>query len=250
MEFNVHRYIRNELVKRGVPKDQIVLFNQVKTTVAKQKVFNDTNAGKVRILIGSVDKMGTGVNAQRRLYANHNLDPEWLPSSDEQRNGRIIRQGNTNREIRVFDYATKGTYDEQMWGIMARKARFIEGFFRGDPTLRTIEDLGEASTYEQAKALVAKDPRILELAEAQLELEKEIRRRNAHDQEQATAKRKAVYLKSEAEAERARLALEEADAAKVESIKGDAFKAVLNGKTFDDRQEFQAALDEARSRTR
>jgi N12 class adenine-specific DNA methylase len=246
MEFNVHRYIRDQLVKRGVPKDQIVLFNQIKTTVAKQKVFNDMNAGKVSFLIGSVDKMGTGVNAQKRLYANHNLDPEWLPSSDEQRNGRIIRQGNTNREIRIFDYATKGTYDEQMWGIMARKARFIEGFFRGDPTLRTIEDLGEASTYEQAKALVAKDPRILELAQAKLELEKEIRRRNAHDQEQATAKRKAVHLKSEADAERSRLELEEKDAAKVESIKGDDFKAVLNGKSFDDRGEFQEALDEAR----
>jgi N12 class adenine-specific DNA methylase len=246
MDFNVHRYIRDSLVKRGVPKSEIVLFNQIKTTVAKQKVFNDTNAGKVRILIGSVDKMGTGVNAQRRLSAINNLDPEWLPSSDEQRNGRGIRQGNTNREIKIRDYATKGTYDEQMWGIMARKARFIEGFFRGDPTLRTIEDLGEASTYEQAKALVAKDPRILELAQAKLELEKEIRRRNAHDQEQATAKRKAIHLKSEASAERERLTLEEKDAAKVESIKGDAFKAVLNGKSFDDRGEFQDALDEAR----
>jgi hypothetical protein len=213
-----------------VPKDQIVLFNQVKTTVAKQKVFNDMNAGKVAFLIGSVDKMGTGVNAQRRLYANHNLDPEWLPSSDEQRNGRIIRQGNTNREVRIFDYATKGTYDEQMWGIMARKARFIEGFFRGDPTLRTIEDLGEASTYEQAKALVAKDPRILELARPSWSS----RRKSGAATPTTRSRRPRSARRSTSRprrSERARLALEEADAAKVESIKGDAFKALLNGKS-------------------
>lgn len=243
MDFNVHRYIRNEIIKRGVPKDQVVLFNQVKTTVAKQKVFNDMNAGKVRVLIGSSDKMGTGVNAQRRLYANSNLDPEWLPSTDEQRNGRIIRQGNMNREIRIRDYATKGTYDSQMWGIMARKAKFIEGFFRGDPTLRDMDDLGEASTYEQAKALTTKDPRILELTEAKLELEKEIRRRNAHENEQATARRKVSSFKAEAGAQETRLGLEKADAAKVTDIKGDAFKATVQGKEFTDRQEFQAALD-------
>ena len=97
--------------------------------------------------------MGTGVNAQRRLLALHNLDPLWFPADDEQRVGRILRQGNHNPEIEVHDYSTKGTYDSAMWKMMGNKARFIEQFFRGDPELRNMDDIGEASMYEQASAM-------------------------------------------------------------------------------------------------
>ncbi|WP_337846831.1 DEAD/DEAH box helicase family protein [Sphingomonas sp.] len=243
--FNVHKFMVEELAKRGVPRSEMVIFNAIKNDVAKQRVFNDMNDGKVRILFGSVDKMGTGVNAQRRLVANHNMDPEWLPSSDEQRNGRIIRQGNLNREVTIYNYSTKGSYDEQMWRMMARKAKFIEGFFRGDPTLRDMEDLGEASRYEQLKALTTRDPRILELTEAKQALEKEYRRRTAHSSDIATARREARHARELAARSRWLLEQQRADAAQAEDIGGDRFTAQVGDRTFTKRDEFQAALDEA-----
>ena len=150
-QFNTYRYIVSELTRRGVPRDQVAIISDYKTHVARQRLFNDMNEGKVRILIGSTQKMATGVNAQRRLYAINNLDPLWYPADDEQRIGRGLRQGNMNPEIEIRDYSTKGTYDSQMWNLMEKKARFIEGFFRGDPSMHNMEDLGESSQYAQAK---------------------------------------------------------------------------------------------------
>ncbi|MFV0410096.1 MAG: helicase-related protein, partial [Paracoccus sp. (in: a-proteobacteria)] len=146
--FAVHRFIRAQLVAMGVPADQIILSESLTSDARKQRAFNDMNEGKKRILIGS-KSLFTGVNAQRRIAAIHNLDPLWYPADDEQRNGRGIRQGNMNREIEILDYSAKGTYDATMWQMMGRKAGFIEGFFRGDPNVRDMEDLGEASQYEQ-----------------------------------------------------------------------------------------------------
>lgn len=243
--FNVHKEIADELVRRGIPRNEIVLFNPLKNDVQKQRVFNDVNAGNVRILIGSVPKMGTGVNAQRRLRANHNLDPQWYPANDEQRNGRIIRQGNLNPEIDIYDYSTKGTYDSTMWGLMGKKAKFIEGFFRGDPTLRDMEDLGEASQYEQAKALTTNDPRILDLTEAKTELEKETRRKTAFERDITTSRRRAADARGYAESIALRIAAQKKDIARRQSIAGEDFKAVVDGKTYTDRAEFQTALDDA-----
>jgi SNF2 family DNA or RNA helicase len=135
--FSVPDYIRSELARRGVPRDQIAYIYNYKSHVARQKLFNDMNDGKVRILIGSTAKMATGVNAQRRLYAIHNQDPLWYPADDEQRNGRGIRQGNTNPEIEIHDYSTKGTYDSTMWGLMEKKARFIRASSRATPRCAT-----------------------------------------------------------------------------------------------------------------
>lgn len=240
--FNVHRFMIDELAKRGVPREEMVNFNALKNDVAKQRVFNDMKTGKVRILFGSVDKMGTGVNAQRLLAANHNMDPEWLPSSDEQRNGRIIRQGNLNKSVDIYNYSTKGTYDSAMWGMMGRKAKFIEGFFRGDPTLRDMEDLGEASKYEQAKALTTRDPRILVLTEAKQELEKELRRRSAHESDISNAEREAQSSNRWAARLERSIVNERADLAQRQDISGDAFTAKLGDETFTERTAFQDAL--------
>jgi hypothetical protein len=100
-DFPIHRYIKAELMKRAKLKDsEVAIISDFKNHIAKQRLFNDMNEGKVRVLIGSVPKMGTGVNAQRRLYAVHNLDPQWYPANDEQRNGRALRQGNMNPRSR------------------------------------------------------------------------------------------------------------------------------------------------------
>lgn len=241
-DFPVHKYIRNQLVMRGIPGKQIAIIGDYKTHVARQRLFNDVNEGKVRVLIGSVAKMGTGVNAQMRLRANHNLDPQWYPANDIQRNGRIIRQGNMNPEVDIYDYSTKGTYDSTMWQMMERKARFIEGFMRGDPNMRDMEDLGEASVYEQAKAMSTADPRILELTELRQDLEKEERRRSAFHREQRSIKERIASREHDIATYQARIPLIDKDIAQRVDIKGDAFTGEVDGKTYTDRAEFGNAL--------
>lgn len=241
-DFNVHRYIVTELARRGVPMDEIAQISEYKTHVAKQRLFNDMNEGKKRVLIGSTARMATGVNAQRRLYALHNLDPLWYPADDEQRNGRIIRQGNMNPEVEIHDYSTKGTYDSTMWGLMETKARFIQGFFEGDPSLRDMEDLGEASQYEQAKAITTADPRLIELTDLKQKLERARRRRTAFEREMYSIRETVKSAqRSIAHAEK-RIPQIEEDIARRQDTKGDAFKGKVGKAAYTDRAEFGNAL--------
>lgn len=241
-DFPVQKYVAAELQRRGIPKGQIAIISDFKSHVAKQRLFNDMNEGKVRILIGSVAKMGTGVNAQRRLYALHNMDAQWFPANDQQRNGRIIRQGNMNPEVEIHDYSTKGTYDSTMWGMMARKARFIEGFMRGDPTMRDMEDLGEASQYEQAKALSTADPRIAELTEWKQDYEKMQRRRIAFGREIQATKNNISNAEFYLAQSKQRIPAVEADIAQRVDVSGDKFSGTVGSATFDKRVEFGEAL--------
>lgn len=238
----VHKYIATELSRRGVPKDQIALISDHKTHVAKQRLFNDVNEGKVRILIGSTAKMGTGVNAQRRLYALHNLDPLWFPAEDEQRNGRGLRQGNMNPEIEIHDYSTKGTYDSTMWGLMETKARFIQAFFEGDPTLRDMEDLGEASQYEQAKAITTNDPRLIELTDLRQKLERARRRQLGFEREQSRIKRGVASSKHDIDYYEKRIANIGVDIEQRQDVSGDDFTAEAYGTVHEDRVEFGDAI--------
>ena len=123
--FSAYRWIKQELVRRGVPASEIAFMQDFKKSTDKQRLFNDFNAGRIRVLIGSSETMGTGVNVQQRLKALHHLDVPWLPSHIEQREGRIERQGNQNSEIELYAYATLGSMDATMWQNNERKARFI-----------------------------------------------------------------------------------------------------------------------------
>jgi predicted nucleic acid-binding Zn-ribbon protein len=240
--FSVPDYIRAELVRRGVPRDQIANIADYKSHTDKQKLFNDMNEGKVRFLIGSTAKMATGVNAQKRLYAIHNLDPLWYPSDDEQRIGRALRQGNMNPEIEIHDYATNGTYDSSMWKMMGRKAKFIQDFFEGDPNLVEMDDLGEASQYEQASAITTNDPRLIQLTELRQDLEKAQRRQSAFESEvyaikgrQKEAEKKIQYANDD-------IVRLEDNIKKRQDITGDKFKATTLGKTYTKRADFADAL--------
>ncbi len=243
--FSVPDYIRAELVRRGVPKDEIAYIYDYPTSVAKQRLFNDMNEGKKRFLIGSTAKMATGVNAQRRLLAVHNMDPLWYPADDEQRNGRALRQGNMNPEIEINDYSTKGTYDSTMWGMMAKKARFIQGFFEGDPSLRSMDDLGEASQYEQAKALTTNDPRLIKLTELKQDLERADRRKAAFDNEAYALRQRRANEKASAEHYTKRIEETKADIAQRVPTAGEAFKGKVGKTSFDKRVDFGEALYEA-----
>ena len=241
-DFPVHKYIKQSLIARGVPATEIALISDYKSHVAKQRLFNDMNEGKVRLLIGSVAKMGTGVNAQRRLRAIHNMDPLWYPADDTQRNGRGIRQGNMNPEIEILDYSTEGTYDSNMWGMMARKGRFIEGFMRGDPTMRDMEDLGEASTYEQAAALTASDSRVLELTEWKQELDKLQRQKQAFEREKQNVAVRIAQAGEERNRAASLIPLIEQDIATRALPEKDEFTGTIGDQTFDDPAEYGVAL--------
>jgi N12 class adenine-specific DNA methylase len=242
--FSVPDYIRAELVRRGVPKNEIAYIYDYKSATAKQRLFNDMNEGKVRILIGSVAKMGVGTNVQRRLLAIHNMDPLWYPADDEQRNGRGIRQGNMNPEIGIFDYSTKGTYDSTMWGMMEKKARFIQGFFEGDPSLRDMDDLGEASQYEQAKALTTNDPRLIRFTELKQELERANRRKTAFDSDVYNTRQNRQKAKAQIEHYTQRVENTKKDIAQRIDTRGDKFAGTVGKEKFDKRPDFGVALFE------
>lgn len=244
-DFPVHKYIKRQLVSRGVPANQVALISDYKTHVAKQRLFNDMNEGKVRVLIGSVPKMGTGVNAQKRLRATHNLDAQWYPANDVQRNGRIVRQGNMNPEVEILDYSTQGTYDSQMWNLMAKKAKFIEGFMRGDPTLRDIEDLGEASQYEQAQAMTTSDPRIMDLTEWRQELDKLQRRKAAHEREQHVLRKEIEFSRENLSYASKVAPLIEQDIAAASLPEKGEVVGTIDGASFDERVAFGEAIQGA-----
>src|SRR5208337_2594577 len=163
--FSAYRWIKTRLVALGVPAAQIAFMQNYKKSTAKQQLFADVNAGRIRVLIGSSDTMGTGVNAQRRLIALHHLDVPWLPAQITQREGRIERQGNENDEIEIYAYATKGSVDATSWQLLERKARFIDLAMSGDRSLRRIEDAGsQANQFALAKAIASGDERLMRKA--------------------------------------------------------------------------------------
>ena len=167
--FSVYDDIRNKLVARGIPAEEIAFIHEANTDVRKAKLFSDMNAGHVRILLGSTSKMGAGMNVQKRLVAAHHLDAPWRPSDLEQRNGRIIRQGNLfyerdpdNFSVGTYNYATKQTYDARMWQTIEYKAAAIEQFRKGDLLQRVIDDVqSEAANAAEMKAAASGNPLIL-----------------------------------------------------------------------------------------
>src|SRR6185312_13882504 len=162
-----------------------------KKSDAKQRLFGDVRAGKVRFLIGSSDTMGTGVNAQLRLKALHHLDVPWLPSQIEQRDGRIVRQGNQHDEVDIFAYATEGSLDAAMWQNNERKARFIGAALSGDTSIRRLEDVGEgqANQFALAKAIASGDPRLMQKAGLEADIARLDRLRAAHFDDQHAIRR-------------------------------------------------------------
>ncbi len=154
--FNVYDDVRAKLVKAGVPSHEIGFIHDADTDTAKKLLFDAVNAGRVRILLGSTEKMDAGTNVQRRLVALHHLDAPWRPRDIEQREGRVLRQGNTNKEVQIFRYVTEESFDAYMWQTLETKARFIQQVMRGETSVRSAEDLESgALTYAEIKATVS-----------------------------------------------------------------------------------------------
>jgi N12 class adenine-specific DNA methylase len=188
--FSAYRWIKQSLIARGVPAEQIAFMQDYKKSADKQRIFAAFREGRVRVLIGSSDTMGTGANVQLRLKALHHLDVPWLPSQIEQREGRIERQGNQHDEIEVYAYALLGSMDATMWQKNERNARFIAAALAGDRSLRRLEDAdSQASQYALAKAIASGDGRMLQKAGLESELARLERQRAAHIDDQHAVRR-------------------------------------------------------------
>ena len=161
--FNVYDDIREKLVARGVPREEIAYIHEANSDAKKKELFAKVRTGQVRVLIGSTFKMGAGTNVQDRLIALHDLDAPWRPGDLEQRSGRIIRQGNENPEVHIYRYVTEATFDAYLWQTLENKQKFISQIMTSKSPVRSCEDVDETSlSYAEIKALCAGDPRIKE----------------------------------------------------------------------------------------
>ena len=161
--FSVYDDIRSKLVALGIPREQIAYIHEANTEVRKKELFAKVRSGQVRVLMGSTFKMGAGMNVQDRLIALHDLDCPWRPGDLEQRGGRIIRQGNRNKEVHIYRYVTEGTFDAYLWQTIENKQRFISQIMTSKSPVRSCEDIDEtALSYAEIKALCAGDERIKE----------------------------------------------------------------------------------------
>lgn len=171
--FNVYDEIRNKLLEEGIPESEIAYIHNAKTDVKKKELFSKVREGKVRILIGSTSKMGAGTNVQERLIAIHDLDCPWRPSDLEQRAGRIVRQGNRNKDVYIYRYVTEGTFDAYLYQLVENKQKFIGQIMTSKSPVRSAEDIDEASlSYAEIKALASGNPKVKEKMELDTKVSK------------------------------------------------------------------------------
>ncbi len=189
--------IIEKLVAHGIPREQIATIGDAESDAKKQALFEKVRQGSVRVLIGSTLKMGTGTNVQKRLVALHHLDAPWKPAEVEQRDGRILRQGNENEEVAIYRYVTEGSFDAYMWQALETKARFIGQVITGDNAARRAEDIGSQElSYAEVKAIASGNPAVLTLAEADAELQRLNLLKKNHLDEQYVARRSVRDLPS------------------------------------------------------
>jgi N12 class adenine-specific DNA methylase/adenine-specific DNA methylase len=235
--FSAYRWIRDELVRLGVPSSEIAFMQDYRKTEAKQRLFADIRAGKVRFLIGSSETMGTGVNAQLRLKALHHLDVPWLPSQIEQREGRIVRQGNQHPEIDIYAYATQGSLDAAMWQNNERKARFIAAALSGDTSIRRLDDLeGQANQFAMAKAIASGDERLMRKAGLEADIARLERLRAAHDDDLLAVRRQMLEAERQIGAATRRIGDIGEDIRRLRPTSGDLFEMSVLGVSCKDRK--------------
>ena len=189
--YSVYEDITRKLIERGIPREQIAAMGNADSDAKKRSLFDKVRNGQVRVLLGSTQKMGTGTNVQKRLVALHHLDAPWKPAEVEQREGRILRQGNENEEVAIYRYVTKGSFDAYMWQALETKARFIAQVMSGENAVRCAEDIGgQELSYAEVKAIASGNPAVLTLAEADAEIQRLTVLKKNHADEQFLARRK------------------------------------------------------------
>ena len=247
-DFDAYNELKCKLIERGIPAEEIAFIHDANSDEQKQALFDKVNSGAIRVLVGSTEKCGAGTNVQKRLIALHHLDAPYRPSDLEQREGRIIRQGNTNKKVKIFTYVTERTFDSYSYQILENKQRFISQINRGEVTVREAEDIDETTmSYAKIKAITAANPKIREKMEvdsavSELRVLEGQYRRNLYELQAKVLKsipedirRQELYL------ERLR---EDAERIKTQ-YSSESFTINVNGKVYTDRKEGGKALTEA-----
>ena len=245
--FNVYDDLRDKLIAKGVPRDEIVFIHEANTEAKKAELFAKVRAGQVRILIGSTPKLGAGTNVQDRLIALHHLDCPWKPSDLEQQEGRILRQGNRNGKVKIFRYVTEGTFDAYMWQILENKQKFISQITTSKSPVRACEDVDDtALSYAEIKALATGNPYIKEKMDLDIQVSKlKLMKANHISTKYKLETDIARTYPAQITATKERLAGLKADLQAAKSIleqDKDNFSMVIVGKEFTDRKEAGTAL--------
>jgi N12 class adenine-specific DNA methylase len=187
--YSVYEEVKAKLQTRGIPREEIADIGAADSDSKKHALLERVRQGSVRVLLGSTTKLGTGVNVQKRLVALHHLDAPWKPAEVEQREGRILRQGNENEEVAIYRYVTEGSFDAFMWQALETKARFIAQVMTGESAVRRAEDIGgQELSFAEVKAIASGNPAVLTLAEADADLQRLAILKKNHADEQYLAR--------------------------------------------------------------
>ena len=245
--FNVYDDIREKLVARGIPREEIVFIHEANTEARKAELFAKVRAGQVRVLLGSTPKLGAGTNIQDRLIALHHLDCPWKPSDLEQQEGRILRQGNQNEKVKIFRYVTENTFDAYMWQILENKQKFISQIMTSKSPVRACEDVDDtALSYAEIKALATGNPYIKEKMDLDIQVSKlKLMKANHTSQKYRLETDIARKYPQQIAAVKERIEGLKSDAGAAKSVLGrdkDAFEVTIGGTVYTDRKEAGTAL--------
>ena len=244
---SVYRDVRNKLIEKGVPKEEIAFIHDANTELRKAELFAKVRSGQVRFLLGSTSKMGAGTNVQDRLIAEHHLDVPWRPSDIEQREGRIIRQGNQNDKVKIFRYVTEGTFDSYSWQIIENKQKMVSQIITSKSPVRSCEDIDEASlSYAEVKALATGNPYIKEKMDLDIQVSKlKLLRANHTSQIYRLEDNIAKHYPQKISNMKERIAAYKIDIAHYQEVKPqdkDVFSMKIGDRIFSDKKEAGATL--------
>ena len=245
--FNVYEDIRDKLIAKGVPKEEIAFIHDANTETRKAELFAKVRSGQVRFLLGSTAKMGAGTNVQDRLIALHHLDVPWRPSDIEQQEGRILRQGNLNPKVKIFRYVTEGTFDSYSWQLIENKQKFIGQIMTSKSPVRSCEDIDEAAlSYAEVKALATGNPYIKEKMDLDIQVSKlKLLKANHTSQRYRLEDNIAQHYPKQIATMKERLAGYRADIQTYEQnkpIDKDSFSIKIGNRVFTDKKEAGAVL--------
>jgi N12 class adenine-specific DNA methylase len=242
--FSVYEDMRDKLTRRGIPKNEIAFIQDYKGDEAKEELFARMNSGKVRVLFGSTVAAGVGVNVQKKLVAQHQLDAPYRPRDVEQREGRILRQGNENPEVEIVRYVTEPSFDARKWDILQGKAAYINAFMEGDMTVREMEDISDAElSYGEIAAIASGNPAIREKVVVDTEIRKLDAMRSRYEQQEYAIKRDLQALPGVIKSDRIEQKKAEKD---LDTREVSANEFTIGKKTFkgdDARKDAGAALE-------
>lgn len=236
-KFNVYDEIKNQLSLLGVPKEEIAFIHDCKTDEQRSTLFEKVRSGNVRVILGSTSKLGTGTNIQDKLIAAHHIDCPWRPSDITQRNGRILRPGNMNKEVKIFNYVTKGTFDAYLWQIQEQKLRYISQVMTGKSISRSCEDCDETVlTAAEVKAIATDNPLVSEKIEVDNEVMRlKILRSNWENEISSLKEDVATHIPQSIEANKQRIARLQKDIQTAKNEKQPEFSMIVGKETFDKR---------------